>query len=130
MGFNRMARTLAKVEEDRAVMMAGISHDLRTPLARLRLEAEMSVQNNDRPDIAQLDAIIDKFMDYARPGEVKLVPVGLAALVDKEMANFRDPSQVRIESQVSATTGDGGRNRARPGAAEPVRERPPVWPPQ
>ena len=109
MGFNRMARTLAKVEEDRAVMMAGISHDLRTPLARLRLEAEMSVQDEEArrymaADIAQLDAIIDKFMDYARPGEVKLVPVGLAALVDKEMASFRDPSQVRIESQVSATT--------------------------
>jgi two-component system osmolarity sensor histidine kinase EnvZ len=34
MGFNRMARELAKVEEDRAVMLAGISHDLRTPLAR------------------------------------------------------------------------------------------------
>jgi two-component system phosphate regulon response regulator OmpR len=38
MGFNRMARELAKVEQDRAVMLAGISHDLRTPLARLRLE--------------------------------------------------------------------------------------------
>ncbi len=33
MGFNRMARELAKVEADRAVMLAGISHDLRTPLA-------------------------------------------------------------------------------------------------
>ena len=43
MGFNRMARELARVEEDRAVMLAGISHDLRTPLARLRLETEMSV---------------------------------------------------------------------------------------
>ena len=47
MGFNRMARELAKVEEDRAVMLAGISHDLRTPLARLRLETEMSVQDDD-----------------------------------------------------------------------------------
>ena len=107
MGFNRMARTLAKVEEDRAVMMAGISHDLRTPLARLRLEAEMSVQDEEArrymaADIAQLDAIIDKFMDYARPGEVKLVPVGLAALVDKEMANFRDPSQVRSAKSASS----------------------------
>jgi two-component system osmolarity sensor histidine kinase EnvZ len=42
-GFNRMAQQLAKVEQDRAVMLAGISHDLRTPLARLRLETEMSV---------------------------------------------------------------------------------------
>jgi two-component system osmolarity sensor histidine kinase EnvZ len=42
-GFNRMAQQLAKIEQDRAVMLAGISHDLRTPLARLRLETEMSV---------------------------------------------------------------------------------------
>jgi two-component system osmolarity sensor histidine kinase EnvZ len=106
MGFNRMARELAKVEEDRAVMLAGISHDLRTPLARLRLEAEMSVNDeearrNMAMDIDQLDAIIDKFMDYARPGEVKLVPVHLSALIDREAAAFRDPSQIRITSRVA-----------------------------
>ena len=106
MGFNRMARELAKVEEDRAVMLAGISHDLRTPLARLRLEAEMSVQDeeakrNMASDIDQLDAIIDKFMDYARPGETKLVPVNLANLVDREMAAFRDPSEIRITARVA-----------------------------
>ena len=109
MGFNRMARELAKVEEDRAVMLAGISHDLRTPLARLRLEAEMSVQDEEAKrnmalDIDQLDAIIDKFMDYARPGEVKLVPVHLSTLVDREMAGFRDPTQIRITSRVAIDT--------------------------
>jgi two-component system osmolarity sensor histidine kinase EnvZ len=106
MGFNRMARELAKVEEDRAVMLAGISHDLRTPLARLRLEVEMSVvdeeaQRNMALDIDQLDAIIDKFMDYARPGEAKLVPVNLAKLVDKEIATFRDPREIRIQSKLA-----------------------------
>ena len=106
MGFNRMARELAKVEQDRAVMLAGISHDLRTPLARLRLEAEMSVSDeeakaNMAQDIDQLDAIIDKFMDYARPGEVKLGPVNLAAVVEREMAAFRDTSQIRIRSRVA-----------------------------
>src|SRR6478609_10680949 len=70
-GFNRMAQQLAKIEQDRAVMLAGISHDLRTPLARLRLETEMSVADQDArdhmaADIDQLDAIIDKFLDYAR----------------------------------------------------------------
>jgi two-component system osmolarity sensor histidine kinase EnvZ len=109
MGFNRMARELAKVEEDRAVMLAGISHDLRTPLARLRLEAEMSVNDEEAKrnmalDIDQLDAIIDKFMDYARPGEVKLVPVHVSSLVDREMAAFRDPTQVRISSRVAIDT--------------------------
>jgi two-component system osmolarity sensor histidine kinase EnvZ len=106
MGFNRMARELAKVEEDRAVMLAGISHDLRTPLARLRLEAEMSVhdeeaQQNMALDIDQLDAIIDKFMDYARPGDTKLKPVNLAQVVEREMQGFRDPSTIRIQHRVA-----------------------------
>jgi len=106
MGFNRMARELARVEEDRAVMLAGISHDLRTPLARLRLEAEMSVSDEEAKrnmalDIDQLDAIIDKFLDYARPGETQMHPVPVAALVDRAAAAFRDLSQIRITSRVA-----------------------------
>jgi two-component system osmolarity sensor histidine kinase EnvZ len=108
-GFNRMARELARVEEDRAVMLAGISHDLRTPLARLRLEAEMSVddeeaKNNMALDIDQLDAIIDKFMDYARPGNVQLRSVHLSAVVEREMAAFRDTSHIRFTSRVAIDT--------------------------
>jgi two-component system osmolarity sensor histidine kinase EnvZ len=109
MGFNRMARELAKVELDRAVMLAGISHDLRTPLARLRLEAEMSVHDEEAKqnmalDIDQLDAIIDKFMDYARPGDSTMMPVHLSSVVDREMAAFRDPAQIRISSRVAIDT--------------------------
>jgi len=105
-GFNRMARELAKVEEDRAVMLAGISHDLRTPLARLRLETEMSVNNDEAKrnmamDIEQLDAIIDKFMDYARPGETEMRAVHLSQLIDREAGPFRDPAQIRITSRVA-----------------------------
>jgi two-component system osmolarity sensor histidine kinase EnvZ len=108
-GFNRMARELAKVEEDRTVMLAGISHDLRTPLARVRLEAEMSVadeeaRRNIAADIDQLDAIIDKFMDYARPGEVQLVPVHISSVVDKAIAQFRDTKRIRISAKVPIDT--------------------------
>ena len=108
MGFNRMARELARVEEDRAVMLAGISHDLRTPLARLRLETEMSVsdeeaKHNMAMDIDQLDAIIDKFMDYARPGDTLVRPLDVAPLIEREMAGFRDPTQIRIRSKVPAS---------------------------
>ncbi len=86
-GFNRMAQRLGKVEQDRAVMLAGISHDLRTPLARLRLETEMSVADLDArahmaADIEQLDAVIDKFLDYARPDHVRLEPVSLNEVVE------------------------------------------------
>jgi two-component system osmolarity sensor histidine kinase EnvZ len=105
MGFNRMARELARVEEDRAVMLAGISHDLRTPLARLRLETEMSVSDEDAKtnmalDIDQLDAIIGKFMDYARPGETLVRALELARLAAREAAGFRDPTQIRITLKV------------------------------
>ncbi len=105
-GFNRMARELARVEEDRAVMLAGISHDLRTPLARLRLETEMSVDDDEAKrnmamDIDQLDAIIDKFMDYARPGETQLHRVQVTQIIDREAAPFRDPAQIRITSRVT-----------------------------
>ena len=100
-GFNRMARELAKVEEERAVMLAGISHDLRTPLARLRLEAEISVHDeearrNMAMDIDQLDNIIDKFMDYARPEDAKVRPVDAAHIAEREAAAFRDTTQIRI----------------------------------
>src|SRR4051812_3532918 len=105
-GFNRMARELAKVEQDRTVMLAGISHDLRTPLARIRLEAEISVPDEEArshiaEDIDQLDAIIDKFMDYARPGMTRLEPVPLAAVIEREAQSFRDASQIRISLQLS-----------------------------
>lgn len=108
-GFNRMARELAKVEEDRTVMLAGISHDLRTPLARVRLEAEMSVadeeaRRNIAADIDQLDAIIDKFMDYARPGEVQLVAVHVSSVVDKAIAQFRDTKRIRISAKLPIDT--------------------------
>ncbi len=105
-GFNKMARELARVEEDRAVMLAGISHDLRTPLARLRLETEISVyedeaKRNIAMDIDQLDAIIDKFMDYARPGATQTRPVHVSQLLDRETAMFRDTSQIRITAKVA-----------------------------
>ncbi len=103
-GFNRMADQLSKIEQDRAEMLAGISHDLRTPLARLRLETEMSVPDAEArdhmvADIEQVDTIIDKFLDYARPDHVTLQALPLAELADAAAAPFtlRDDMQVQID---------------------------------
>ncbi|MEJ7929630.1 ATP-binding protein [Ramlibacter sp. AN1015] len=100
-GFNRMAQQLAKIEQDRAVMLAGISHDLRTPLARLRLETEMSVADQDArdhmaADIDQLDAIIDKFLDYARPDHAQLRRVSLAEVIQACVYAVQDQGDIRI----------------------------------
>ncbi|MBR6976458.1 MAG: HAMP domain-containing protein, partial [Ottowia sp.] len=101
--FNRMAEQLSLVEQDRAQMLAGISHDLRTPLARLRLELEMSVHDEEArqhmgEDIEQVDAIINKFLDYARPGAVLLQALQLERLVHTCAAPFmaRDDMLLRI----------------------------------
>src|SRR5690606_7660363 len=69
---NRMARDIRQAEADREIMLAGISHDLRTPLARMRLEIELSSVSDDTraaidEDLAQIDHCIDQLMEYARP---------------------------------------------------------------
>ncbi|MBV8123330.1 MAG: HAMP domain-containing protein, partial [Paucibacter sp.] len=66
--FNQMVDQLQQVESDRAVILAGISHDLRTPLARMQLEVEMAnlsdeARNGIQSDIAQMDDIIGQFLD-------------------------------------------------------------------
>ena len=105
-GFNRMAQQLAKIEQDRAVMLAGISHDLRTPLARLRLETEMSVADADArehmaADIDQLDAIIDKFLDYARPEHAELKPVLLNDVIEACLYAVQDHTDMKINLDIA-----------------------------
>ena len=72
--FNQMVQDLQQVESDRAVILAGISHDLRTPIARMLLEVEMAnlpeeSRKGMQSDLAQMEAIIGQFLDYARPAE-------------------------------------------------------------
>ena len=105
-GFNRMAERLAKIEAERALMLAGISHDLRTPLARLRLETELSVADAETRelmagDIAQLDEIIDKFLDYARPEPTDLGPVLLSGVLSRCIAPWRNNPRFEISVDVA-----------------------------
>lgn len=114
-GFNRMARQLARMEEDRQLMLAGISHDLRTPLSRLRLEAEMSVpdpqaQADMVADLAQVNGILDKFLDYARSGPIALQPVDVAECLQAALTSQRallcSPHTAPTEEAASPAHGD------------------------
>lgn len=73
--FNKMAATLDAAERERALMLAGVSHDLRTPLAKLRLGVEILAENGEPEiiagmvrNIAAADDIIGQFVDFARLG--------------------------------------------------------------
>ncbi len=73
--FNQMASDLQKIDEERALLLAGVSHDLRTPLARIRLGLEMLDSGGDpalragiMQDIGDIDGAIGQFLDFARAG--------------------------------------------------------------
>jgi two-component system osmolarity sensor histidine kinase EnvZ len=73
-GVNRMTASLRQLEQDRAVLLAGVSHDLRTPLARLRLGIEMGGRDDATragmvDDIEEMDRIIGQFLEFARTNE-------------------------------------------------------------
>jgi two-component system osmolarity sensor histidine kinase EnvZ len=103
--FNAMARDLERHEKDRSEVLAGISHDLRTPLTRLRLEAEMSIADESArqavvADIGQMEAVISQFMDFARAesGEAaeRTDPASLLAAIAERQACVGHPLALSI----------------------------------
>lgn len=98
--FNTMAADLQRNERERSEVLAGISHDLRTPLTRLRLEAEMSLGDETTrqavvSDIEQMESVISQFMDYARAesGETPVLTdlSGLLANIASRQASIGRP---------------------------------------
>ncbi len=91
--FNQMSADLAANERERAIVLAGISHDLRTPLARVRLAAELSADESLRDglaaDVEQMDAVIRQFLDYARLDESETaVSTDMQVLVQETVRQF------------------------------------------
>lgn len=71
--FNLMTESLAQLDSERTLLLAGVSHDLRTPLARLRLAIEMLPDEQCKvykpgmiQDISDMDGIINQFLDFVR----------------------------------------------------------------
>lgn len=73
--FNHMVSDIKKLEDDRRLIIAGVSHDLRTPLARLRLisemlpEEDMSVQESINQEVEECNKILQQFLDFMHTGE-------------------------------------------------------------
>ncbi len=87
--FNQMAHDLQQLDADRALILAGVSHDLRTPLARLRLGIEMCGADPAEvdamvSDIEDMDRIINQFLEFSKKdGGEQPEALDLAALADE-----------------------------------------------
>lgn len=87
--FNQMSNDLQQLDADRALILAGVSHDLRTPLARLRLGVEMCGADPAEvdamvSDIEDMDRIIGQFLEFSRiDGGEALSAVDLGELAEE-----------------------------------------------
>ena len=108
--FNTMASDLKRADEDRALLLAGVSHDLRTPLSRIRLgvemlnsEADAALKEGMVQDVEDIDAVINQFLDFARvTGEQSAAAdINLNEVVNSVLERYR-----RQDKRVSARTGE------------------------
>lgn len=108
--FNRLAGELAQLEQDRSLALAGISHDIRSPLARLRMEIELAdVPPEQRAsmaeDIERIDRIVGQFIQYARIAEP---PRAERVDVVAVLAGIAQAYRSAIESGQLVLTADAG----------------------
>ncbi|HEI8463639.1 TPA: two-component system sensor histidine kinase EnvZ [Morganella morganii] len=104
--FNQMSRDIKTLEQDRTVLMAGVSHDLRTPLTRIRLATEMMNPDDDylaesiNNDIEECDGIIEQFMAYLRTGrEMEMMHLELTSVLN-EVIEAHIHSDVSLQNDV------------------------------
>ncbi len=95
--FNQMTQALQQAEATRALMLAGISHDIRTPLTKLRLAMAMAMPHGSDSSFVvaaesyldQIETILQQFMDYAGSGEREAAEPGdLNALIERLAGDF------------------------------------------
>ena len=105
--FNHMVEELERMEDDRELLLAGVSHDLRTPLTRMRLEIELSNLSEDSrdamvSDLEQMESIVNQFMAYAKRSKQPLERVDLGAAVYGTIDDMRlrTKDDVRIETSL------------------------------
>jgi two-component system osmolarity sensor histidine kinase EnvZ len=111
--FNRMAHDLHALEQDRAEALAGISHDIRTPLTRLRMEIELApidaaARASMADEIERIDAIVRQFVDFAQPVELEsMSDIDLTAAIDSVVAGFThgpDAAQLSLHRSIRPGT--------------------------
>ena len=93
LAFNRLFHNLTQTQKERNIMLAGISHDLRTPLTRMRLTAEMLPDEFLREglvyDIEDMDAILEQFISFMKDGSDEAVRLtNLKPIINEIVVQF------------------------------------------
>ena len=106
--FNRMQERIRRFLQQRTEMLAGVSHDLRTPLTRLRLALAMLPQDERlKQDVAEMSAdveemerLVESYLAFARgEGTEQAKPTDLAAVLEEVAASARRAgAQVTVEA--------------------------------
>lgn len=99
--FLDMRRRIKRQVSQRTIMLAGVSHDLRTPLTRMKLQLEMMPECDDtqamKDDIIHMQKMIDGYLDFARGDEGEhIVQASLNSLLGQIKDKFERQS-VAIE---------------------------------
>jgi len=86
--FLKMRQRIRRHLEQRTLMLAGVSHDLRTPLTRLKLQLAMQDDSDDtraaRRDVDEMDAMLTGYLDFARGmGNEKPQKIQLSKFISK-----------------------------------------------
>jgi two-component system, OmpR family, osmolarity sensor histidine kinase EnvZ len=96
--FNRMQERVRRFLVQRTEMLAGVSHDLRTPLTRLRLALEMMPPHDDThqdlagmtTDVEEMERMVGGYLAFARgEGVEQAEPVNLSAVLEEVAAGAR-----------------------------------------
>jgi two-component system osmolarity sensor histidine kinase EnvZ len=90
--FLDMRARIERQIEQRTLMLSGVSHDLRTPLTRLRLGLAMLPEDEETQallgDVAEMERLVDEFLSFARGDATEAVePVDPAALAQRVVEN-------------------------------------------
>jgi two-component system osmolarity sensor histidine kinase EnvZ len=116
LAFQDMRQRIKKHIDQRSQLLAGVSHDLRTPLTRLKLQLALMPPSSEiediKRDLAEMEETLDEYLAFAK-GLTDEAPeqVDVANLVKQIVADsVRGGGDVAIEGSMSATT--PGRERA------------------
>ena len=105
--FNQMSSDIQELDDNRTVIVAGISHDLRTPLTRLELAVEMLDEESEpqliagiRRDLAAMNSLIGQFLEFSK-GLANEHPIELDVwqVIEAQAADLqRDGVDVKLSS--------------------------------